>query len=219
MWVAKLKIWHEDCLITHRANKFNVVVMSYPIGQFEKDGKAHFTAVNTIQGSEKDKDAFIDDLGKDSQVEKIERNGDLFFLLNSRDPETKHLRGYKESRVFLVKPIVQKGDFEYWEIASWDKEGVVDFYNYSKKIRQTELLKMKEEKLTDVYVPSIMRHLTESQKLALEAAYNSGYYEYPKKTDMRKLAKKTGISLATFQEHLKKAENKIVSAAIEKIKE
>lgn len=218
MWVAKLRIWHEDCLIIHRAKKFNVAVMTYPIGEFQKGGRAYFTAVNTMQGREEDKDAFMEDLGKDRQVDKIERNGDMFFMLNSRDPKTRHLRGYRESQVFLVRPIVQKGGFEYWEIASWGKEGVVDFYNYSKSIRQTELLKMKEEKLTDVYVPNIMQKLTEKQRQAIETAYQSGYYEYPKKTDLRELAKKAKIALPTFQEHLKKAENKLISALIESIK-
>ena len=217
MWFAKLKIWHKDCIIIHRTKKFNVIVMSYPIGNFEKKDRIYFTSVNTIQGREKDKDAYIEDLSKDERIDKIERSEDMFFLLNSRKPKTKHLRGYRESQVFMVKPVVQKGGFEYWEIASWDKEGVVDFYNYSKSIRQTELLKMKQEKLTDVYVPGIMEKLTEKQKMAIETAYSTGYYEYPKKTDLRKLAKKAGISLPTFQEHLKKAENKLISAQIESI--
>jgi len=217
MWVAKFKIFHEDCIIVPRAKKFNVIVMTYPIGQFERDGKINFTSVNTIQGKEKDKDAFIEDLTNDERIDKIERNGDMFFLLNSRKPETKHLRGYRESQIFMVKPVVQKGGFEYWEVASWDKEGIEAFYNYSKSIRQTELVKMKEEKLTDVYVPNIMQKLTEKQKQAVEKAYEAGYYQYPKKTDLRKLAAKAGISLPTFQEHLKKGENKLISAQIEKI--
>jgi hypothetical protein len=54
MWVARLKIWHKDCMIIHRAKKFNVVVMTYPIGEFEKDKKAYFTAANTILEKEKD---------------------------------------------------------------------------------------------------------------------------------------------------------------------
>ena len=80
-------------------------------------------------------------------------------------------------------------------------------------------MKMKQEKLTDVYVPNVMAHLTEKQKQAIETAYRAGYYEYPKRTDLRQLAKRAGISLTTFQEHLKKAENKLISAQIETINE
>jgi len=217
MWVAKLKIFHKDCLVSARAKNFNVVVFTYPIGEFRKDKKVHFTAVNTIQGREEDKRAFLEDLRNDKRVDKMEINGDLFFLLNSRDPATKHLRGYRESQVFFVKPVVQKDGFEYWEIASWDKAGVVNFYNYAKENMQTELLKMKQEKLTDVFVPNIMQHFTKKQRQAIEEAYSAGYYEYPKKTDLRELAKKAGVSLPTFQEHLKKAENKLISSQIEKI--
>ncbi len=77
--------------------------------------------------------------------------------------------------------------------------------------------KLKEEKLSDVYIPNIMQHLTPKQKQATEIAYENGYYEYPKKIELRALAKKMNVSLPTFQEHLKKAENKMIPALIERI--
>ncbi len=217
MWVAKLKIFHSDCLIIPRAKRFNVAMFCYPISEFNRKGKIYFTSVNTLQGSEKNKTEFLRDLEKDKRVNKIERNNDLFFMLDSRKPSTKHLRGYRESEIFFIKPVVVKNGFEYWEIASWDKQSLVDFYKHAKANRHTELLKLKQETLSDVYIPNVMQHLTEKQKQAIELAYQNGYYEYPKKTELRKLAQKMRVSLATFQEHLKKAENKMMSAMIERV--
>jgi len=52
--------------------------------------------------------------------------------------------------------------------------------------------------------------LTQKQKRALEIAINNGYYDYPKKIKMEKLAKIMGVSYSTYQQHLKTAEGKIV---------
>jgi len=55
-----------------------------------------------------------------------------------------------------------------------------------------------------------MPPLTEKQKRAFELAIEQGYYDIPKRTDLKKLSKLMKVSLATFQEHLKRAEAKII---------
>ena len=52
--------------------------------------------------------------------------------------------------------------------------------------------------------------LTKKQKQALELAINNGYYDYPKKITMEKLAKLMKISYSTYQQHLKTSESKIM---------
>ena len=55
-----------------------------------------------------------------------------------------------------------------------------------------------------------MPKLTALQKMALELAINEGYYEAPKKTNLRELARLSKVSLATYQKHLQKAEAKVI---------
>ncbi|MFW9870619.1 MAG: helix-turn-helix domain-containing protein, partial [Candidatus Thorarchaeota archaeon] len=56
--------------------------------------------------------------------------------------------------------------------------------------------------------------LTEKQVHALLTAYAQGYFRFPRGSDLQTIASKEKISRTTFLEHLKKAENKIISALI-----
>ncbi|MFW9768344.1 MAG: helix-turn-helix domain-containing protein [Candidatus Thorarchaeota archaeon] len=56
--------------------------------------------------------------------------------------------------------------------------------------------------------------LTEKQIHALLTAYAQGYFRFPRGSDLQTIASKEEISRTTFLEHLKKAENKIITALI-----
>ncbi|MFX0095902.1 MAG: helix-turn-helix domain-containing protein [Candidatus Hodarchaeota archaeon] len=57
--------------------------------------------------------------------------------------------------------------------------------------------------------------LTRAQKRALSLAFSYGYYQIPKKCDIRTLAKKLNIAPSSFHETLKKAEQKIITSIVE----
>ncbi|EMA36786.1 helix-turn-helix domain-containing protein [Halococcus hamelinensis] len=56
--------------------------------------------------------------------------------------------------------------------------------------------------------------LSSRQAEVLELAYNAGYYDWPRPTDAETLAGELDISHATFLEHLRKAERKIMDEAL-----
>ena len=60
--------------------------------------------------------------------------------------------------------------------------------------------------------------LTEKQMEAILAAHRSGYYNLPRAADAKEIATKEKVPRTTFQEHLMKAENKLVSALIPNLK-
>ncbi|MFB3889650.1 MAG: helix-turn-helix domain-containing protein [Candidatus Bathyarchaeia archaeon] len=61
---------------------------------------------------------------------------------------------------------------------------------------------------------SLFSDLTEKQMEALLTAYGYGYYNLPRKADVQTIASKKRMSRTTFQEHLKKGENKLVASLI-----
>ena len=78
-----------------------------------------------------------------------------------------------------------------------------------------KILKLESSPLTDVYFPNVMPKLSKQQKKALELAYENGYYSYPRKSSLEKLAKLAKIGISTFQEHLRKAEIKLLPVIID----
>ena len=60
----------------------------------------------------------------------------------------------------------------------------------------------------------VVSPLTDRQREVLEVALDSGYFEWPRTTDSETLAQELGISRATFLEHLRKAEHKLLTDAL-----
>jgi len=62
---------------------------------------------------------------------------------------------------------------------------------------------------------SPLNRLTEKQREVLMAAYKLGYYEIPRKITSEELAKKLGIVDSTLVEHLRKAEQRLMTQLFE----
>jgi predicted DNA binding protein len=61
---------------------------------------------------------------------------------------------------------------------------------------------------------SPLSKLTDKQKTILLSAYNLGYYDIPRRFDSEQLAKKLNLGRSTVAEHLRKAENRLITDAI-----
>lgn len=62
-------------------------------------------------------------------------------------------------------------------------------------------------------VDTLFDAVTDRQLAALQLALEHGYYEQPRQTSLRDLAARTDIARSTFEEHLRKAENKLLTNA------
>lgn len=209
MWVAKIRLRH-DCIIGNRCEKYDVMLQSLDLAEQNDKGQTLTSSIHQLIGEEKNIKRFIDDLKNDKRTHHLERNGNTLFLIESA--KKKPVSQFIKKKIFVIKPMVtDTHGYEYWEIASHAKEELMNFIKKVKPlVDEFELLSLMNTPLQNVYFPKIMPKLTALQKKALELAITEGYYETPKKTNLRALAKLSKVSLATYQKHLQKAESKII---------
>jgi len=210
MWVLKLKIKH-NCTIGNRCKKFKIIAYSIPLGNWQEKGYSFTAERHTLEGKPEAIKKFLNDIKKDKRVTNLEISGNtMFFIGKSKE---RIPSSFYNQKMFFTKPVfVDENGYEYWEVASYDRSVLSKFLNGLEKqdYEHFEILQFKNIKLDNIYFPAIAPDLTEKQKKAFELAIKEGYYDIPKKTDLKKLAKIMKVSLATFQEHLKRAEAKII---------
>ncbi len=221
MWIAKLRIRHKDCVIGSRCKRFNCISIGVPFNSYSDKKFQYFSHFETLVGKEEDIKKFIQDLKNDKTIENLEIEGNSLFFVNKVPTKTKIPTTHYNPKTFFIKPVVvDKEGYEYWEIGSWKKELLSDFIvNLEKEDFEIKLLKMENSKLNNIYFPQVMPNLTINQKKALELAYEFGYYNYPRKIELKDLAKKANISLSTFREHLRRAEKRIMPDLIRNVKD
>ena len=210
MWVLKLKIKH-DCTIGSRCEKFKVVSYSIPLGNWQEKDYYFTSERHIIEGDAETIKKFFNDIKKDKKIMNLEISGNTMFFVGKG--KEKIPSSFYSQKMFFIKPVfVDKQGYEYWEIASYDRNVLNRFLDNMEKqhYEHIDILQFKEVKLNNIYFPAIAPNLTEKQKRVFELAVEEGYYDIPKRTDLKKLSEIMKISLATYQEHLKRAEAKIV---------
>lgn len=208
MWVVKIRLRH-DCILGNRCRKFNVMMQSLNLSEEKENKRILTSSIHQLIGEEQAINRFVSNLKKDKKTRYIEFNGQTLFLIeiSKKKPVSEFTR-----KMFFVKPvIIDAQGYEHWEMASHKREELTKFIGKVKPlVAEFKLLSLKNTPLQSIYFPKVMPQLTALQKNALELAIKEGYYEAPKKTSLRKLAKMTGVSLATYQKHLQKAESKVI---------
>ena len=74
--------------------------------------------------------------------------------------------------------------------------------------RKYSIVHLTELSTTPLNVPTHL--LTPKQAEALAIAYSSGYYEIPRRKNVKDIAMNIGVARVTFQERLRRAENRVI---------
>ncbi|MFX1485132.1 MAG: helix-turn-helix domain-containing protein [Promethearchaeota archaeon] len=126
-----------------------------------------------------------------------------------------------ELDILHLAPVSYYGGWEYHRVLAF---------------RQRDITKLMEEFRECSYMPWILRKipfngfsasgsmtvrtetlfegLTDLQTDAVLTAHSHGYYRIPRDADVKTISDSVGVRRTTFQEHLRKAENKIIQALI-----
>lgn len=214
MWVVKLKLKDENCIWSTRTRKWNVIDYQYPLRYKETKDDFILTSYHLVEGKRSDIERYINEIEQDSRVMKIEKNGNIFFSLvkeNRNEEEVKVFKMIYDPSYIWISPIINtKEGYEIWNIGSFFKKDLSQMIRELDSYYEIKIIEFKKAKIKYMYNLNILPHLSEKQKEALILAIEEGYYDYPRKTTIEKLSKYMKVSKSTFEEHLRKAENKIL---------
>ncbi len=212
MWVAKVRLISPKIGVGYFAFKHHVTLSGYPLRYWKSKGKYSYAlVVGNISGSEINKKSFFKDALQQGLFTELELNRDFFIgimrTLQTNDPI------YDPQIIWLKPAYISSEGYQIWEMASWEKEVIQKVVAVSREF-QGKLLKLTQEKVGNVSLVGLKPELTAKQQRAYELASENGYYEYPRKTELKVLAKKMGVSYATYQAHLRKAERALLSRGL-----
>ncbi len=214
MWVAKIKLLDENCIWATRCKKFKIYDYQYPLGFYKANGGLSLMLYHFLEGEEKDVKEYINDVKKDKRVKKIEIKKNVIISLAIEKRTKQKLRTfealYNEKLIYLKPGINYPDGTEIWEIASFERGDLTKLVNFIEKYYNGRILFLKEIKTPKIFIPEIMPELTNKQYDSFKIASQQGYYEFPRKTNLHKLARLSNISRPTFEEHLRKAEIKLL---------
>ena len=115
-------------------------------------------------------------------------------------------------------PAVYKDGWGYFRLIGFDETKTRDLFREFNNRGPTELIRKRELSLnvlpSSVWVNSLFSELTEKQMDAVLKAHRYGYYVSPRQITTESIAKGIGLSRSTYEEHLRKAENRIMGALI-----
>ncbi|MFW9831454.1 MAG: helix-turn-helix domain-containing protein [Candidatus Thorarchaeota archaeon] len=125
-----------------------------------------------------------------------------------------------EFNILHLLPVIHDGGWEYYRAIVFRHEDINQlFQQFDEKGYQYEIIRkvpfegMISSTLTFT-ADAVFSSLTQKQLAALLVAHSNGYYQFPRQTNVKNLAALKHIPRTTFQEHLQKAEGKLVSSII-----
>lgn len=115
-------------------------------------------------------------------------------------------------------PAVYKDGWGYFRVIGFDETKTRDLFREMNSRGPTELIRKRELTLSvlpsSVWVNSLFADLTGKQIDSVLKAHRYGYYTSPRQITTENIAKGLGLSRSTYEEHLRKAENRIMGALI-----
>jgi predicted DNA binding protein len=121
--------------------------------------------------------------------------------------------------ILMVQPEVMRRGWDYYRLILFRHEDFaevvsrLEFQGFTVDVlKKTEIMGSLSGFILEA--DSIFSSLTGKQMDALMRAYTHGYYKLPRGADIQEIAKVEKVKRTTFQEHLKKGENKIIDSII-----
>jgi predicted DNA binding protein len=117
-----------------------------------------------------------------------------------------------------IEPILYKHGWEWYRILAFRQKDVKELFEELETFATVQMVSRRTLEETAVRESmmlsprSLLGELTKKQAQALMIAISRGYYEIPKKLSTDEIAKSLELPRTTYEEHLRKAESKVMKA-------
>ena len=209
MWVLKLVFeYNEGTIFGSYCKKHNVILNGYPNSYEIINNEVKCLISGKIIGKAKNILQFLKDIKKDKKCLNLEYKNNFLIIQVLQDINSKYFFG---PDILYIKPAITNENGEYiFEIATWNREKINEILKiYDKYEVKSKVEFIKKTDIKSIFFTNIEPNLTEKQKFCFSLAQKKGYYEFPRKTTLTKLAKLANLSYTTFQFHLRNAEKKL----------
>lgn len=208
MWVAKIRFNSEGTLIGSKAAKHKVSLFGFPLSYSYEKNWIVVQVAGTIFGEEKNKKDFVRDLKREERTINLELNNDFLIGIIKEPIYAKSF--YNKDIIHIAPALISEKKYEIINIGSFDRNKLMDIIRLTEEKYEGKLLSIQRKKIKSISIMRVHPELTEKQKKAMELAVKHGYYNSPRKIDLKQLAKLAGLSFSTYQVHLRKAEKKLI---------
>ena len=124
---------------------------------------------------------------------------------------------FQTHNCLYIPPTIYHQGWEHYTVIAFDESDVRALLHELDAARDIDVLSktaLEERRIPDSTLFSTSRlfnGLTVRQLEALQVALDNGYYDQPRGASIEELAAQTTVARATFEEHLRKAENKLIT--------
>lgn len=126
---------------------------------------------------------------------------------------------FEEHNCLYQPPTIHRHGWEHYTIIGFEEKAIRAVYEDLDSDHDIEVLS--KTGLDETQIPhtmlapvdQLLDQITERQLDALRLALDNGYYEQPRQTSVNELATQTTVARSTYEEHLRKAENKLIKNA------
>ena len=227
MWTAKFKVFDNENELSVILRRNKVRVHYYPVNYYVKEDRYFFVTVGIVEADKDKKDNFSKALSKlkrnkdGRRLELLERDEDFFVVITShtkdKEMNTYVSVAYNPSLIHFEPVLWSEDGWETWKIASLERKDIEKLIKVAETKYKIELMQFSNKKIKNFGFMTLLPTLSEKQKKAINLAVKEGYYKYPRDKDLQDLAKMVKTSFSTFQEHIRRAENKIIPFATKQI--
>ena len=128
----------------------------------------------------------------------------------------------QELEILNLMPVFAQRGYEYYRLIAFRHEAIEELFDrlsvqgFEVEVQEKAPFHgMVSDNL--ITLNSLVSKLTDKQMEAVIAAYNNGYYQTPRQINVNGVAERMKVPRTTLQEHLNKAENKLISSIVPQI--